>query len=463
MKQRLTIFFVSVIIILTPVCLAVWISSDSGGKIHASDISGDQIPGEETRDPGLEPDENLTEPPVTPDEVFSVLSAGAEVPSFMDYDFVLWLEKTAGSDVYRQLMHKASAADLADSLFWYEISGMTLHALKDLYAGTAVPSGRENGIPVKIVMTGDVCLADDWETMAVLEEKGGVLSECITGGLLERMNAADLTLVNNEFVFSDRGEPLENKYYTFRSSPSNVSLLAEMGVDIVSLANNHVYDYGSEAFIDTIETLEGAGIEYTGGGRNIADASSPRYYIVNGIKIAFVAATRAEKMPFTPEAGEHRSGVLRTYKPDRFMAVISEAKANADYVIAYPHWGTENTEVLEKAQTEQARQYIDAGADAVVGSHPHCLQEIEFYKDKPIVYSLGNFWFNHEDGETALLEITADGTGLAVTLVPCLQTGGVTTSAAGTDDGKRILEYIEGISSGIDIDESGRITAAAGR
>ena len=463
MKQRLTMLFVSIAFLIIPVCLAAWISADSGGKLYASDISGYQLPGKAVVDTALSPDVKLTEPPVTPDEVFAVLGADAGTPAFMDYSFVTWLGETAGSDVYRQLMNKAPGADLSGSLFWYEICGMTLNVLKDLYSGAAVPFGNENGAPVTIALAGDVCLADDWETMDVLEKKGGLLSECITGGLLERMNAADLTLVNNEFTFSDRGEALENKYYTFRSSPPNVSLLAEMGVDIVSLANNHVYDYGSEAFGDTLKTLDGAGIEYTGAGKNIADASAPRYYIVNGIKIAFVAATRAEKMPFTPEAGEHRSGVLRTYKSDRFTAVIAEAKANADYVIAYPHWGTENTEVLEKAQTEQARQYIDAGADAVVGSHPHCLQEIEFYKDRPIVYSLGNFWFNHEDGDTALLEITADGTGLSLTLVPCLQTGGVTSSASGTEEGKRILEYVESISSGIDIDENGRITAEVSR
>ncbi|MHB1154172.1 MAG: CapA family protein [Eubacteriales bacterium] len=459
MKERLTIIIVSILIILSPVCLAAWISADNGGKIHASDIDDYQLPGKGTGDTILLPDDKLAEPPATAEEVYTLLSADAGTPSFMDGSFVTWLGETADGDVYRRFMNKSPDADLSGSRFWYELCGMTLNVLKDLYSGTAVLSGSSPGASVTIALTGDVCLADDWETMIVYEKKGGMLSECITGGLLERMNAADLTLINNEFTFSDRGEPLENKYYTFRSSPSNVSLLAEMGVDIVSLANNHVYDYGAEAFGDTLETLEGAGVEYMGAGRNIADASSPRYYIINGIKIAFVAATRAEKMPFTPEAGEYKSGVLRTYKSDRFTAVIAEAKANADYVIAYPHWGTENTTVLEKAQTDQARQYIDAGADAVVGSHPHCLQGIEFYKGCPIMYSLGNFWFNHEDGETALLEITVDVSSLSMSLVPCLQVGGVTSSAVGTEEGARILEYIESISPGVKINEDGKVTA----
>ncbi len=459
MKERLTIIIVSILIILSPVCLAAWISADNGGVIHVSDIAEYRLPGKGTGDTMLSPDDKLAEPPATAEEVYALLSADTGTPSFMDDSFVTWLGETADGDVYRRFMNKPPDADLSGSLFWYELCGMTLNVLKDLYSRTAVLSGNSSGAPVIIAITGDVCLADDWENMIVYTKKGGLLSECITGGLLERMNAADLTLVNNEFTFSDRGEPLENKYYTFRSSPSNVSLLIEMGVDIVSLANNHVYDYGAEAFEDTLETLKGAGIEYMGAGRNIAEASSPRYYIINGIKIAFVAATRAEKMILTPEAGEYKSGVLRTYKSDRFTAVIAEAKANADYVIAYPHWGTENTIVLEKAQTEQARQYIDAGADAVVGSHTHCLQGIEFYKDRPIMYSLGNFWFNHEDGDTALLEITVDGSSLSMSLVPCLQAGGVTSSAAGTEEGARILEYIESISPGVNIDEDGKVTA----
>lgn len=311
--------------------------------------------------------------------------------------------------------------------------------------------------PVTLAFAGDICLADDWENMTVLRQKGGALADCITGGLLERMKAADITYINNEFTFSGRGEPLANKYYTFRSSPSNVSLLTEMGVDIVSLANNHVYDYGPDAFSDTLDTLDGAGIAHVGAGLDIAAASEPYYFEINGMRIAFVAATRAEKYILTPEAADDRSGVLRTYDPARFIAAIAAADENADFVIACPHWGTENTAVLEQAQTEQARMYIDAGADAVVGSHTHCLQGIEFYKGSPIVYSLGNFWFNYEDGDTALLEMTVADGSLSVSLVPCLQKGGVTSTAAGAE-AVRILEYIESISGGIEIDEAGKVT-----
>lgn len=455
LNKRVKIFIFTTVVFFSVVFLASWMTDNA--RINASDMYVYQIPEKQTGDTVLLPDEKIIEPPATPDEVYSLLCADANKPSFMDRSFIDWLGERIGGDVYRRFMNKARVADLSDSLFWYELCGMTLHVLEDLYSGADEKAGNGKTGPVIIALGGDVCLADDWETMAVYRKKSGIFSECITDPLLGRMNQADLTFVNNEFTFSDRGEALENKYYTFRSSPSNVSMLAEMGVDVVSLANNHVYDYGSEAFADTLETLERAGIQYVGAGRNITEASSPGYFIINGIKIAFVAATRAEKMPFTPQAGKY-GGVMRTYKSDRFRAVISEAKANADYVIAYLHWGTENTHILEKAQQTQAREYIEAGADAVVGSHPHCLQGIEFYNDCPIIYSLGNFWFNHEDGDTVLLEITLDAKSLSVSLVPCLQTGGVTSSAAGTDEGRRILEYVESISEKISIDGDGKVT-----
>ena len=448
MKHRLTILLTTAVILLSTVCLVAWMSVSDNGEIRG------RLPGVGRRDKSLTPCARIEEPPVTADEIYGVLATGA--PPFMDNPFITWLGETAGDDVYRKIICNAPGADLSDSRFWYTVCGMTLNVLKDLYEGKAHTRTTAQG-PVTIAVTGDVCLADDWENMLVLALKGGVLSECIDEELLAGMNDADLTLVNNEFTISDRGEPLEGKYYTFRSSPANVSLLTEMGVDIVSLANNHVYDYGARAFADTLEILEGAKIAYIGAGRNIDEASEPRYFIVNGIKIAFVAATRAEKMLLTPQATESASGVLRTYKPDRFLAVIAEAKTNADFVIAYPHWGTENTHVLEQAQTEQARQYIDAGADAVVGSHTHCLQGIEYYRGCPVVYSLGNFWFNHEDGDTALLEIDIDVNGLSLKLIPCLQKGGVTSPAKGVEK-ERILRYMENISADVIIDESGRIS-----
>lgn len=313
----------------------------------------------------------------------------------------------------------------------------------------------------QIVIAGDVCLADDWENMVLYYERGEKLDECISPSLLERMRSAGLCVVNNEFCFSDRGEPLKLKYYTFRAKPSNVGILKDMGVDCVTLANNHVYDYGPDAFLDTMKVLNDAGIAYFGAGKNLSEAMEARYYIVGGKTVALVAASRAEKFLLTPEAGENKAGVLRTYNTKQFVSAIGTAAKNADYVIALPHWGTEYTEELEEAQLTQGREYINAGASAVIGSHTHCLQGMDYYKGCLTVYSLGNFWFNHDKGDTVLLECGVGDGGLTFSIVPCTQDRAVTSDASGSEDGKRILSHLEEISDGVKIDGSGKISEKA--
>ena len=138
----------------------------------------------------------------------------------------------------------------------------------------------------------------------------------------------------------------------------------------------------------------------------------PMYYIVNGRKIAYVAASRAEKYKLTPEATATTPGILRCYDTKKFLQVIREAEANSDFVIACVHWGTEYSDKLQKEQTSTARDYIDAGADLIVGAHAHQLQGVEYYNGKAIFYNLGNFWFNSYDIDTGLLkvELFHDGT-----------------------------------------------------
>ena len=103
-------------------------------------------------------------------------------------------------------------------------------------------------------------------------------------------------MINNEFPYSSRGIPTEGKQFTFRARPESASILEEMGVDIVSLANNHAYDYGEDAFLDTLDTLAGIGMPYVGAGRNLEEASKPVYFIAGDIKIAIVSATQIERL-----------------------------------------------------------------------------------------------------------------------------------------------------------------------
>ena len=227
----------------------------------------------------------------------------------------------------------------------------------------------------------------------------------------------------------------------------------------MSVANNHVYDYGETALLDTLDTLETYKIPYVGAGRNLDEAREIVYFQAGDMKIAYVSATQVERSyVYTREATDTRAGVLRTYDPAVFLDVIRRAKENSDFVVVYVHWGTEGVSRFEADQQRLGHQYIDAGADLVIGDHPHCLQGVEYYKGVPIFYSLGNFWFNSKTRETGLVEADITREGLVeFRFVPCLQSGCRTTLI--TDQGKRkkSFQYLQSISANAVIDENGVI------
>lgn len=315
---------------------------------------------------------------------------------------------------------------------------------------------KNQPLDITLAFAGDLSLADNYVVMDYYHNEAGEdLANCIDSAYIKRMNDADVMWINNEFCYSNQGSPIPGKAYTFCAAPENVSILKELGVDIVGLANNHVYDFGPEAFADTLATLRGAEIAYVGAGADIKEASAPVYVDVDGYKIAYVAATRAEKNIKTPEATETSGGVFRCYDNTDYIEKIKEAKANADYVIALPHWGAEHSTILEAAQTDGAKEYIDAGADAVIGAHTHCLQGMDFYNGKPIIYSLGNFWFDDYTLDTMLLELhltgTTDHVQVTVEMVPGTQSERVTRMSSTVQERNRIYAYMESISSNIGI------------
>lgn len=339
--------------------------------------------------------------------------------------------------------------------------------------GRALENGKEavgeeqsegpEGYDILLSVTGDICFDDTCAVMTDYIGQGEKLENNIDGALLEAMRKADVCLVNNEFAYSDRGAPLENKMYTFRASPGRVSMLQEMGVDIAGLANNHVYDYGPEAMEDTLDTLRQAGIDYVGAGRDLAEAMKPVYREIDGKKIAFVAASRAEKYRLTPQATEDAAGILRCYDTALFLEEIKAAAAEADYVVAFVHWGTEYSTELEEVQRTTGREYIDAGADIVIGAHPHCLQGMEYYEGKPILYSLGNFWFNNKSLDTMLLQVRLSGEdgdleigvgNVEVKILPAKQEECRTRLLSGEEAGE-LFDRLEALSAGVEIDETG--------
>lgn len=325
------------------------------------------------------------------------------------------------------------------------------------------------GYDIVLAFTGDICLDDTCAVMQDYIGQGEELENNIAPELLQKMREADVCVVNNEFAYSDRGAPLANKMYTFRADPGRVSMLQEMGVDIAGLANNHVYDYGPEAMEDTLDTLRQADIDYVGAGSNLAEAMAPLYREVHGKRIAFVAASRAEKYKLTPQATEDAAGILRCYDTALFLEEIRQAAAEADYVIALVHWGTEYSTELEEVQRTTGRDYIDAGADIVIGAHTHCLQGMEYYQGKPILYSLGNFWFNSKSLDTMLVQVRLSGTegaseidgdNVEVRIVPAKQEDCRTRMLSGAD-ARGLFDYLEGLSVGVEIDEAGVVRKTA--
>lgn len=310
---------------------------------------------------------------------------------------------------------------------------------------------------------GDILLAEGEITTNNLDSSPNGLKDCISPEFLEIMNRADYTCVNNEFTYSTRGSALDGKAWTFRAHPDRVKYLKEMGVDLALLANNHVYDYGKDAMLDTLDTLTNADIKYFGAGANLEEAMKPVYVELGGKKVAFVAASRAEKNKMTPQATEEEPGILRCYDPTLFIEVIKEARANADFVVACVHWGTERSTVLEDAQLETARQYIDAGADMIIGSHSHCLQGMEYYNGKPIVYSLGNYWFDEYYEDTMLVNVRIHGdiygSNVELSVVPGMQDDGKTVIFTDDSEKERVYQHLEDISVNIEIDENGVVSS----
>lgn len=283
--------------------------------------------------------------------------------------------------------------------------------------------------------------------MKHMRQKGKGIQGCIDPRLIRKMRSCDYMVLNNEFSISNRGKAMKGKAYTFRAPRRNVKLLQQLGVDAVSLANNHVYDYGERAFLDTLSALENNGIKYTGGGKDSKEAKKPVYFQSKGKTIAVIAATRAEKYILTPAAGKHSPGVFRTYDDTQYVRAIRKAKKKADVVIAFVHWGTEYSTKLESAQTSQAKDYINAGADVVVGAHTHCLQGVGYYKGKPIFYSLGNYWFNEKTLYTTLLLLTIRKNGsVEARMLPCLQSGRETRLLTGKSKVRKFVNYVNGIS-----------------
>lgn len=222
------------------------------------------------------------------------------------------------------------------------------------------------------------------------------------------LKAADLAFANLECPISDAGRS-KGHLYSFRADPRVMEGLNFAGFDVLSVANNHMYDWGQPALVDTLDRLRSAGIRPVGAGRNDLEAHYPVLVNLHGVRIAFLAYV--DVPPKEATAGLDRPGVA-WLAPDRALADIRFARPLADIVIVSLHWGVEYMRKPQRSQVELAHKMIDAGADLIVGGHPHVTQPLEDYKGKYIAYSLGNFIFDQHDPPThhgLMLKVTLDG------------------------------------------------------
>ena len=322
--------------------------------------------------------------------------------------------------------------------------------------------GTGDAETVTIGFAGDILFDTGYAVGDAFRRAGNTAEGVVGQSLLEKMRGVDIMMVNNEFAYSNGGVPTEGKTYTFRADPASAYILETMGVDIVGLANNHAYDYGQQAFLDTMSALDNAGIVYAGGGATIEQASHPVYYITdNGMKIAIICATQIERLdnPDTKAATETSPGVFRCLNDSLLLEKVREARERNAYVVVYIHWGTESTTEIDYLQRDQAKEIAQAGANLIIGSHPHVLQKIDYVEGVPVVYSLGNYIFNSKTLDTGMIITTLHKDG-AVNLqfVPAIQSGCTVTEATGSEY-SRILGEMAMMSPGINIDGNGYISS----
>jgi len=261
-------------------------------------------------------------------------------------------------------------------------------------------------------------------------------ADAVLRGIAPQLEKGDAAWVNLECPLSTLGSPTPGKDYTFEGPPSMAKALADAGIDLVTMGNNHTVDYGQAALVDSIKRLEKAGVQVVGAGRDDADAWAPAIVkTAGGATIGFLAWSDVlwpgYRATSTPGVAEGRTDIPRMKESIRALA------KEVDYVVVGYHWGLEYQHYPWEAQTSEAHAAIDAGADLVIGHHPHVLQGFETYKGRLIAYSLGDLVFDHfsiATGQTVLVDAVLTADGVKATLVPVyVSSSGIPAVQKGSD------------------------------
>ena len=266
---------------------------------------------------------------------------------------------------------------------------------------------KTNPSTVSLVFAGDIVL--DAAAGALIERGGDPFK-----AFAPLFKAADIRLGNLECVVATTGSAVD-KNFTFRAHPRSLPVL-KRHFDAVALANNHSGDYGREAFAEMLDLLKAQGLDQFGGGHNLKEAHTPLIIERKGLRIALLGYN--EFLPRSFEADTKSPGSAWS-EDEQVVADIRAARSvyKADLVIPVMHWGWENESTSSARQRQLARTMIDAGADVIIGGHPHVTQDIEHYRGKPIIYSVGNFVMKETDNANQrlgwVIRLQLDKTGVA--------------------------------------------------
>jgi poly-gamma-glutamate capsule biosynthesis protein CapA/YwtB (metallophosphatase superfamily) len=223
--------------------------------------------------------------------------------------------------------------------------------------------------------------------------------------VLPELKRADIRFGGLEASLSDKGTPVQGKII-MRHRPEMIKGYLAGGFDVVAFGSNHCLDYGIEPFLDTLELLERHGIQYAGAGRNIQEARRPAILEKKGTRVGFLSYVL--ELPLGWGAHPTKPGVaplrqdalfgppyLNEEELEDMVADIQKTRPKVDVLVCSYHWGTSQSRTLTLSQKAAAHTAIDAGADLIIGQHPHILQGIEVYRGKAIFYALGNFALDH--------------------------------------------------------------------
>ncbi|MDW7657279.1 MAG: CapA family protein [Bacillota bacterium] len=299
---------------------------------------------------------------------------------------------------------------------------------------------------IKIVIAGDLCLRN------ISSKINAESSEQMLQSIQPVLQQADFRIINLENPLTSVTNPIDKSGPNLKGLPENICFLEAGHFDCAIIANNHLGDFGFKGVTDTLDILECKGIGHAGGGRNLDESYQPWIADKNGIRVAVIATAENEY----GGANEKKPG-MAGFSLGKLAESIEKAKQTADFVIVIVHGGNEYNPLPSPNVVERYRLIARLGSDAVIGMHPHCPQGFETFRNKPIVYSTGNFLFYNEHNQDErsswyygyLPVLTCqEGKGISLEVVPYRFDPDCTRiSPFSGHENEKMMAYLENLSS----------------